>query len=98
MVKYIFAQVAAVALASSVFAAEAPAAPDLSDARVTLPYGELKTLWQAAQHEAPEKRKPPVEAALLAARYQLVLKGDQATGVVEFETQSFTDEIGRAHV
>jgi hypothetical protein len=92
MVKYIFAQVAALALASAAFAAEPPAAPDLSDARVTLPYGELKTLWQAAQHEAPEKRKPPVEATLLAARYQLVLKGDQATGVVEFETQSFTDE------
>ncbi|MEY2497738.1 MAG: hypothetical protein QOD12_1294, partial [Verrucomicrobiota bacterium] len=55
-------------------------------------YGELKTLWQAAQRETPEKRKPPVEAALLAARYQLTLKGDQATGVVEYETQSFTDE------
>jgi hypothetical protein len=92
MVKYIFARVAAVALATSAFAAAPRTAPDLSEARVTLPYGELKTLWQAAQHEAPQKRKPPVEAALLAARYQLVLKGDQATGVVEFETQSFTDE------
>jgi hypothetical protein len=45
MVKYIFAQVAAVALTSAAFAAEPPAAPDLSEARVTLPYGELKTLW-----------------------------------------------------
>jgi hypothetical protein len=92
MVKYICARVAVIALVSSAFAVAPPAAPDLSDARVTLPYGELKTLWQAAQPETPEKRKPPVEATLLAARYQLLLKGDQATGVVEFETQSFTDE------
>jgi hypothetical protein len=90
MVKQISAQLAALAFVTLTFAA-APA-PDLSDARVTLPYGELKTLWQAAQHETPEKRKPPVEATLLAARYQLLLKGDQAIGVVEFETQSFTDE------
>jgi len=75
------------------FAAEPAAVPELGDARVTLPYGELKTLWQAAQREkAPEKRKPPVEATLLAARYQLALKGDQASGVVDFETQTFTDE------
>jgi hypothetical protein len=59
---------------------------------VTLPYAELKALWQAAQRETPETRKPPVEAALLSARYQLVLKGDQATGVVDYETQSFTSE------
>jgi hypothetical protein len=94
MVKFICAQIALLAVAVSALAAAPPpaAGPDLSEARVTLPYSELKTLWQAAQHEAPEKRKPPVEATLLSARYQLVLKGDQATGVVEFETQSFTDE------
>ena len=74
-------------------AADPAAVPELGDARVTLPYGELKTLWQAAQHEKPaEKRKPPVEASLLAARYQLALKGDQAGGIVEYETQTFTDE------
>jgi hypothetical protein len=92
MVKHICAQIAGLAFAAFAFAAEPTAAPDLSDARVTLPYTELKTLWQAAQHETPEKRKPPVEATLLAARYQLILKGDQAAGVVDYETQSFTDE------
>ena len=92
MVKHICAQIAGLAFAALAFAAQPTAAPDLSDARVTLPYAELKTLWQAAQHETPEKRKPPVEATLLAARYQLTLKGDQATGVVDYETQSFTDE------
>src|SRR5712671_6696937 len=93
MVKFICAQIAGLTLAVLALAAEPSAtAPDLSEARVTLPYQELKALWQAAQRETPEKRKPPVEATLLAARYQLVLKGDQAIGVVEFETQSFTDE------
>ena len=57
MVKYIFAQVAAVALASLVFAAEPPAVPDLNDARVTLPYGELKTLWQAAQQSEARREE-----------------------------------------
>ena len=92
MVKQFFAPLAALGFAFSAFAAQPPPPPDLTDARVTLPYSELKALWQAAQHEAPEKRKPPVEAALLSARYQIVLKGDQASGVVEYETESFTDE------
>jgi hypothetical protein len=93
MVKHFCAQIAALALAPLAFAAEPAPVPDLSEARVTLPYGELKSLWQAAQRESlPEKRKPPVEATLLAARYQLILKGDQAIGVVDYETQSFTDE------
>jgi len=92
MVKHICGQIAALAFAACAFAAELGPAPDLSSARVTLPYPELKTLWQAAQRETPEKRKPPVEATLLSARYQLTLKGDQAIGVVDYETQSFTDE------
>lgn len=93
MVKHICGQIAALALGVFAFAAEPAAVPELGDARVALPYGELKSLWQAAQREkAPEKRKPPVEATLLAARYQLALKGDQASGIVDYETQSFTDE------
>ncbi|HEV2803431.1 MAG TPA: hypothetical protein VGW57_00740 [Chthoniobacterales bacterium] len=79
-------------LASGALAAEPVATPDLSDARVTLPYAELKTLWQNAQRETQEKRKPPVEAALLSARYQVVLKGDVAAAVVEYEIENFTDE------
>jgi hypothetical protein len=93
MVKHICCQISLFAFGALTFAAEPIAGPDLTEARVTLPYGELKTLWQAAQREkAPEKRKPPVEATLLSARYQLTLKGDQASGVVDYETQSFTDE------
>jgi hypothetical protein len=93
MVKHICAQIAALALGALAFAAGPAAPPDLSEARVTLPYSELKALWDAARREAtPEKRKPPLESTLLAARYQLALKGDQAIGVVDYETQSFTDE------
>jgi hypothetical protein len=93
MVKHICGQIAVLVFGALAFAAEPAAVPELGNVRVTLPYGELKTLWQAAQHEkAPDKRKPPVEATLLAARYQLALKGDQASGVVDYETQSFTDE------
>jgi hypothetical protein len=70
----------------------AGAAPELNAAQVTLPYSELKNLLQAAQpQKAEESAKPPLESALLAARYQIALKGDQATGSVEFETQCFTD-------
>jgi hypothetical protein len=92
MVKHISAQLALLVFATLIFAAEPVPAPDLSEARVTLPYPELKALWQAARRETPEKRRPPVEATLLSARYQLILKGDQAAGTVEYETQSFTDE------
>ena len=92
MVKNISAQLAALMLGTSALAAEPNATPDLAGARVTLPYSELKALWEAAQRPAPEKRKPPVDAALLSARYELALKGEQAAGVVEFETETFTDE------
>src|SRR3954469_5404227 len=92
MVTKILAGLALGAFATSAFADPPAAAPDLKEAHVTLPYGELKALWQAAQRETPEKRKPPIESALLAARYQVVLKGDQAAGVVDYETESFTDE------
>src|SRR3954470_6603770 len=92
MVTKILAGLALGAFAASAFADPPAAAPDLKEAHVTLPYPELKALWQAAQRETPEKGKPPVEATLLAARYQLTLKGDQAAGLVEYEAQSFTDE------
>src|SRR3954471_17818258 len=92
MVKQIFVRIAAITLATCALAAEPVKPLDLSEARVTLPYPELKALWQAAQREISEKRKPPVEAALLSARYQLVLKGDLGAGMVEYEIENFTDE------
>jgi hypothetical protein len=47
---------------------------------------------QSANREAWAKRKPPVEAALLSARYQVVFKGDVAAGLVDYEVENFTDE------
>src|SRR5256714_7047468 len=92
MVTKIFARLGLLAFATCALGAPPVSPPDLNEARVTLPYPELKALWQAAHRETPEKRKPPVEAALLAARYQLVLKGDLAAGLVDYEIESFTDE------
>src|SRR3954469_13157135 len=92
MVKYVFARLGLLVFAPCALGAE-PAPPlELNEARVTLPYPELKALWQAAHRETPAKRKPPVEAALLSARYQLFLKGDLAAGVVEYEIENFTEE------
>src|SRR6478672_10550913 len=92
MVKYISVPLALLAGAVSALAAEPTAPPDLNEARVTLPYPEVKALWQASQREAPKKRKPPVEAMFLSARYQLQFKGDLVAGVAEYEIESFTDE------
>jgi hypothetical protein len=92
MVTKIFARLGLLAFAASALAAEPAAPPDLNEARVTLPYSELKALWEAAHRELSEKRKPPVEAALLSARYQVVLRGDLASGVVDYEIENFTDD------
>src|SRR2546430_220541 len=88
----ILAGLAGMALVTSLRAAEPIRPPDLNATQVTLPYSELKALWQSAHREASAKRKPPVEAALLSARYQLSLKGDIAAGVVDYEVENFTDE------
>jgi hypothetical protein len=88
----ILAALAGMTFAASSHAAEPVSPPDLNAAQVTLPYPELKALWQSANREAPAKRKPPVEAALLSARYQISLKGDLAAGLVEYEVENFTDE------
>src|SRR3954451_1515721 len=92
MVTRIFAGLAAIPFATSLLAAEPVLPADLNSARVTLPYPELKALWQAAHREVPAKRKPPVEAALLSARYQITLRGDLAAGLVDYEIENFTDE------
>jgi hypothetical protein len=92
MVTKILARLALLTAATCALGAEPAPVPNLSATQVMLPYPELKALWQAAQRDTPEKRKPPVEAAVLSARYQLVLKGEVAAGVVEYEIESFTDE------
>src|SRR3954471_10992527 len=92
MVKYISVGFAILAGAASALAADPPSPPDRNEARVTLPYPEIKALWKASQRETPKKRNPPVEATLLSARYELQFKGDLVAGVVEYEIETFTDE------
>ncbi len=92
MVTKILARVGLLAFAASALAAPPASPPDLNEARVTLPYSELKALWEAAHREQSEKRKPPVETALLSARYQIAVHGDLGAGVVEYEIENFTDD------
>src|SRR3954449_12807817 len=92
MVTKILARLGLLALAASAWAAAPVSTPDLNEARVTLPYSELKALWEAAHREQSEKRKPPVEAALLSARYQIAVHGDLGAGVVDYEIENFTDD------
>ncbi|MEI8341226.1 MAG: hypothetical protein WCH43_06775, partial [Verrucomicrobiota bacterium] len=66
---------------------------EFNDARVTLPYKELKSLIDATRESKSQvKVKPPVASTLLSARYQLVLQPGYAAGTVEIEAQSFCDE------
>jgi hypothetical protein len=92
MVTKILARSGLLGFATCAFAAAPVAPPNLNEARVTLPYPELKALWEAGHRETSEKRKPPIESTLLAARYQFVLKGDLAAGIVDYEIENFTDE------
>ncbi len=67
--------------------------PDLRGASVTIPYSELRTLWEAARPKAVEKPAPPVAASLNAVRYAFTFTADpsvlecQAT----FDVASFTE-------
>ena len=66
---------------------------DFNDARVMLPYKELKTLLDAANSgKSEEKPKPPVASTLLSARYAMALLPGHADGTVEIEAQSFSDD------
>lgn len=66
----------------------------VQDARVTLPYKELKALLDAVQQakRPVEKPKPPVASSLLSARYQMAIHPGYADGSVEIEAQSFSEE------
>lgn len=92
MFKHSFFPIALALAAPFTFAQGDKQLPDLDSARVSISYAELKSLWQAAQREKDSAtRKPPVTATLLAARYEITLRDDQATGVLALDIQSFTD-------
>ena len=67
--------------------------PDLGDARVNIPYSELKTLWEAACKKPLSESSPkPISAAVLSARYSINLGKSEASGVAEIELQTFQDD------
>jgi hypothetical protein len=63
----------------------------LSDARVNIPYHELKALLQAANQET-QKPQPPVKSSLQQANYVFSVSGNQINAVAEFQVHSFTEE------
>ncbi|MDP9291737.1 MAG: hypothetical protein M3O82_05175 [Verrucomicrobiota bacterium] len=92
MFKHSFFLIALGFSTSFIFAQADKQLPDLDSARVSISYAELKSLWQAAQHEKDSAtKKPPVTATLLAARYEITLHGEQAAGVLALDVQSLTD-------
>jgi hypothetical protein len=70
---------------------------ELSDAKVTISYQELKELLKASGHgsDSHPETLPPVKCSLTAARYRL----DLSTGIprltAEFETATFIDDWHR---
>ena len=91
---------AAAGQARSAIGQQSPAAPpplspaDNLHGSVTLPYSELRALWQAATlPAAPPAEKPPVPYTVRSARYALEFgaDGQESTGEADFDIQTFTD-------
>lgn len=66
----------------------------LNEGRVTIPYPELKTLLDAVEAAAESKPEPvpPVDAALVGARYRLDFTSGQPSLTADFEIETFTDD------
>jgi hypothetical protein len=72
--------------------------PTIVSGTVTLPYGELKALWEAAQPKpapppAAKAPTPPMAFSVQSARYGIDLDADgrQATGQAVFEVLNFAE-------
>lgn len=64
----------------------------LVGARVMIPYPELKALLErAAMGSAPKEEVPPIEAALLSARFRLDVGKEIAALEARFEVAAFAD-------
>jgi hypothetical protein len=86
-------QIAAAAVSIGVALGQDVDLPDMTNARVTIPYSELKELWKAAQqNNRPLPAKPPVAAELISARYEIEVRENRVVGFVDFDAQSFSDE------
>ncbi|MCB1079247.1 MAG: hypothetical protein KDM64_15610, partial [Verrucomicrobiae bacterium] len=67
--------------------------PELAGAEVTIPYAELRALLETVRttDSAPAIPEPPLDAALLAARYWLDFSGPNPSMKAEFEALTFKD-------
>lgn len=63
-------------------------AQDLDEARVQISYKELRALIDAA---GAQRTPPPVDNAVLAARYAVLIEGGAASGIAEFDVQTFRE-------
>jgi len=75
----------------SLFAEPIPPLPNLTDTRVSIPYSELKELWQAAQPKPPvSEEAPPVAAVISLADYSFKMGKGQLLGEARFQVESFS--------
>ncbi|MEM0968921.1 MAG: hypothetical protein AAGJ31_06200, partial [Verrucomicrobiota bacterium] len=67
---------------------------DGKQAHVTLPYSEIRALWEAAQHsrEDPVRKPPPQDGLLRALHAEGTLTDTELTLNVRLEVESFVDE------
>lgn len=65
-----------------------------NQAQVTLPYSEVKMLWEAAKaREAePEELEPPVSAVVRAMKADVEIEDESVRLSVRFEVESFADD------
>ncbi len=66
----------------------------LDQSRVTISYGELRKLIDAAKQNPPPAKPadPPVATAVLSATYDLSLAAKTAAGTAKFQLQNFRDQ------
>ncbi len=81
-----------VLLSSSVLAAP-PQPPDVRATSITIPYAEVRALWEAAHGKAAAKPAPPISHSLSLARYAFELSPDLASADCRatFEVTTFGD-------
>jgi hypothetical protein len=68
--------------------------PEMPGAQVTIPYSELKMLWAAAragEEARPAVVRPPVDALVVSAEYDLRFDGDRVALDAIYQVQSFVE-------
>ena len=71
--------------------------PEVPGAKVTIPYSELKNLWEKAQDgkRTKEVNRPPVSAVVLEAKYELEMAGSRPLLRASYRVQSYVDRWQR---